>query len=166
MPRRLPIKLQKQIITKKFLKLNPREEPDDLNWDCMDNLCELDENIENMAKANPQFVWEEPETTLRRKKQEQAYNNDTPLEDENFIKKKWSVNKVEGGDEFSTTSEIKLYKQGKYTYAKIQVIAPEELNGLTAKITVYKRKIKYDEKDSVLEEQKEYFFENIYDSES
>jgi hypothetical protein len=120
-PKVMNLKLQRHILNKIAKKLNPDLEIDDIDWDHLDPLCNLQENLGNMAEANPEFVWKELE-----------------LNEFNFNKKGWHIREMDDGVEYSTRSKIKFCKQGKYTYAKIQVITPEELVGLIADITIYK----------------------------
>lgn len=112
--------LQMTILTKIFKKFNPSADWEEVDFDHIDPTCNFRENLGNVAEGNPQFVWKEPED-----------NGDV-------FNKNWSVQNIDGGQEFSTTTKVKLCKQGKYTYAKIQVTAPDILVGLKAYITIPK----------------------------
>ena len=54
----MPLGLQKYTITKIFNKLNPDEEPDDLDWDNLDKGATFHENLNNMKNGHPRFNWE------------------------------------------------------------------------------------------------------------
>jgi hypothetical protein len=113
--------LQRVILIKKFKKFNPSADPQEVDFDAhIDNKCNLNENLNNFKENYTQFEWDSPEVN------------------ESNFNKNWRVQNIDGGEEFYTTAKVKLCKQGKYTYAKIQVTTPENLVGLTAHITIFK----------------------------
>jgi len=58
--------LQKHTIRKIFNRLNPKAEPDNLNWDCLDNKCCLAENLLNMEETNSEYKWVDDDVLLRK----------------------------------------------------------------------------------------------------
>jgi hypothetical protein len=56
----MPLRLQKYTILKIFNRLNPDAEPDNLDWDWLDDESLLDENLLNMKQGNPDYVWNDP----------------------------------------------------------------------------------------------------------
>lgn len=56
----MPLGLQKYTLTRTFNRLNPNAEPDNLDWDWLDDKCSFEENLANMKQGNPDYVWYEP----------------------------------------------------------------------------------------------------------
>jgi len=67
----MPLQLQKITITRIFNKFNPDVEPDNLDWDNLDDKSCFSENYDNMANAHLDYVWEDPQITLERMEEEQ-----------------------------------------------------------------------------------------------
>ena len=53
----LSLGLMKHNLKKIFNKLNPDEEVDNLNFDCLDYPCTFGTAIHDMADQYPQYVW-------------------------------------------------------------------------------------------------------------
>ena len=51
----MPLGLQKHTLLKKFNKLNPKAEADNLDWDWLDDKSLLEENLLNMKQGNPAY---------------------------------------------------------------------------------------------------------------
>jgi hypothetical protein len=172
--RRMPLGLQKYTILKIFKKLNPNAEPDNLDWDNLDNLCNFRENYDNMAKTHPDFEWEDTAVAIGRMEDEIRNRQIEEKEEEresllasgrveeaaavkreiealerapDFIKKGWSVDNTEDGQYYTTVVKIKSRSQGKkYNYGRIQISTPQSLIGLDARITVFKPNVSENER--------------------
>lgn len=152
----MPLGLQKYNIKRIFNRLNPNEEPDNLDWDVLDSECCFSENRDNMKRGNPQYKWDPLEHIIRKAEaQEKAYNErlrmDAGLDpeyseensEESFSKKNpdtnWQVEQTDLGETHSTIVEIKPHTAGKgkkYHYGRIQLIVDPSWVGFKAKITV------------------------------
>jgi hypothetical protein len=62
----MPLGLQKYTITRIFKRLNPKNDPEDLDWDGLDDKCCLGGNLENMQELNPQYIWVDEDIIIRK----------------------------------------------------------------------------------------------------
>ena len=160
MTRMMNLGLQKHTILKIFNRFNPEVEPDNLDWDNLDDTCKLSENLDNMKNAHPQYVWED-----ELPKWEHAEHNgqlerlhEAGVEDAEVMERILSIYNI---DDFSNNLLSKLAKQeqrqvgeifykvvkikpttrkgkGKtYSYGCIQNLFDSKYVGLKAKIIVF-----------------------------
>ena len=164
----MPLGLVKYTILKKFKKLNPDAEPDDLDWDCLDYPTSFNECYREMARAHPEYVWfEESLEEIERKEKDIEIQNliESGEEEEKIdrireeqemqtIKGGWKVGRIAGKLTYTKTVKIKPHLKGKYMRGRIQTTCDSEFIELEAKITFVKLEEPY--KDSTELELNEY----------
>ena len=156
MTRFMPLGLMKHNLKKIFNKLNPDDEVDDLNFDCLDYPCYFSTAIHDMADQYPQYVWfEESLEEIEQKEKDIEIQNlkdsliasgvdeetiDRIVEEREMqtVKGGWKVGWVAGRETYTKTVKIKPHLKGKYMRGRIQTTCDPEFIGLEAKITFVK----------------------------
>ena len=159
MPERryLPFKLMVRNLIRRFNRLNPNEEVDNLVFDCIDYPCSFESALHDMKYQYPQFVWfdepnlfeiegrikEHEREELAKKLFAEGYDEktvDRMLEEREpkILKRGWKEEWFDGQRIYTKTVPIKRHPQGKYLRGRIQVLCDPELIVLEAKITIVK----------------------------
>jgi len=156
MPRKMNLGFMKHNIKKVFKSLNPNEEVDDLNFECLDYPCPFETALHDMADQYPQYVWFEPnlfEIEDREKKEkiknlidsllEKGYDEETIdriVEEREMetVKGGWKVGWIAGNLTYTKTVKINPHLKGKHMRGRIQATCDPEFIGLEAKITFVK----------------------------
>jgi hypothetical protein len=156
MKRVMPLGLMKYTLKKVFNRLNPGEEVDNINFECLDYPCSFSTAIHDMADQYPQYVWFEqtPFEIENRAKEVEIQNLIDSLIEEGYdeetidriveeremetVKGGWKVGWVAGRETYTKTVEIKPHLKGKHKRGRIQTTCPPEFIGLDAKVTFVK----------------------------
>jgi hypothetical protein len=152
----MPLGLMKYTLKKVFNRLNPDEEVDNINFECLDYPCSFESAVHDMADQYPQYVWFEQtsfEIESRAKEVEiqnlidslleKGYDEDTIdriVEEREMqaLKGGWKKGWVAGKETYTKTVKIKSHLKGKYMRGIIRTTCEPEFIGLNAKVTFVK----------------------------
>jgi hypothetical protein len=152
----MPLGLMKYTLKKVFNRLNPDEEVDNINFECLDYPCSFESAVHDMADQYPQYVWFEQtsfEIESRAKEVEiqnlinnlleKGYDEETIdriVEEREMqtLKGGWKKGWVAGRETYTKTVKIKSHLKGKYMRGIIRTCCDPEFIGLDAKITFVK----------------------------
>ena len=156
MTRYMPLGFMIYNLKRVFNKLNPDQEVDNINFECLDYPCSFESAVHDMADQYPQYVWFEQthfEIESRAKEVEIQNLIDSLLEkgyDEETIdriveeremqtlKGGWKKGWVAGRETYTKTVKIKSHLKGKYMRGIIRTTCEPEFIGLEAKVTFVK----------------------------
>ena len=148
--------LMKHNLKKIFDKLNPDDEVDNLNFDCLDYPCTFNTAIHDMADQYPQYVWFEQtlfeiedrakkveiqnliDSLLAKGLDEETIDRIVEEREMQTVKGGWKVGMIAGKLTYTKTVKIKPHLKGKYKRGRIQTTCDPEFIGLEAKVTFVK----------------------------
>ena len=152
----LSLGLMKYNLTRIFIRLNPNEDVDNINFDPLDYPCGFQTALHDMADQYPQYVWfEESLEEIEAKEKEIEIQNlidsliakgvdeetiDRIVEEKEMetVKGGWNVGWVAGKETYTKTVKIKSHLKGEHMRGRIQATCDPEFIGLEAKIIFVK----------------------------
>ena len=156
MTRYMPLGFMIYNLKRVFNRLNPDEEVDNLNFECLDYPCSFESAVHDMADQYPQYVWFEEthfEIESRAKEVEiqnlinslleKGYDEDTIdriVEEREMqtLKGGWKKGWVAGKETYTKTVKIKSHLKDRYMRGIIRTTCEPEFIGLEAKVTFVK----------------------------
>lgn len=157
MPRKMNLGFMIYNLKRRFNKLNPDGDEDEIDWEnTIDYPISFESALHDMETEYPQYVWfeESLEEIEQKEKDIEIQNLIESLKEKGYaeetidriveeremetVKGGWKVGRIGGKLTYTKTEKIKPHLKGKHMRGRIQTTCDPEFIGLEAKITFVK----------------------------